>query len=437
MEKTLRTFSLSHFSRLALLLFSVMIMSVGVSWGQSTETATSTTMSANLSYQDLESGKPIQYKNSSSNSYSQPIRIYANNTFTINATEGAEQIIEISIVANNSSYATATGNATWTASGTGNCSASTSVDGQNITVTISGTAKTITCKPSAQIRWDQLSVTYITSGPTTYTIHYECDGASSCPSDVTGITAGTEVYLANAPTRSHYTFEGWKNGQITYNAGDPFSVNSNATFTAQWVSDGTGGDGSICFSNQTSCIAINNTSITGNDDLNNTWTITTSGTSSFTPNSSYYQVGSGNAPATNITFTTSFDEIVNITDFSAKFGGFNATAGTIILKVDNTNIGSGSFDAGNDVTITNTEAAEGTTLTVIVTPTSGGVKCYNISYSYETTAPNPAVTTIITIDATNLTNTDVYTSTTAGSLEPPSLGLQATLALPPLMLTEL
>lgn len=261
---------------------------------------------------------------------------------------------------------------------------------------------------------DDITLTYLVSG--TCTVTYDCNGGESgCPTNVSDIEPGTSITLAAAPTKPHYNFIGWKNGETTYNAGEPYTVNSNVTFTAQWESDGTLGEGSICFSSQSSCTAINSTSVTGEDNLDNTWTITTVGTNSFTSNSGYYQVGSGNYPATSITFTTTLPEEVNVTDFSATFGGFSATRATITIKVDNTTVGTGSLNGGSDVTVSSSSAQIGTTLTVIVTPTAGGVKCYNISYAYET-IDNPTVATTTTINVPQNFNNNIYQSTTAGTL---------------------
>ncbi|MGM9678576.1 MAG: chitobiase/beta-hexosaminidase C-terminal domain-containing protein [Bacteroidaceae bacterium] len=131
---------------------------------------------------------------------------------------------------------------------------------------------------------------------------------------------------------------------------------------------------------------IDKASVTANDDLGNRWTITTVGTTSFTPQPTYYQVGSSKKPATSITFTATLPSEVNVTSFSAKFGGFSGTAGTINLKVGDTEVGSGSLNAANDVAVNNTTAAVGNTLTITVTGIAKGVKVYNISYTYEAAA---------------------------------------------------
>lgn len=137
--------------------------------------------------------------------------------------------------------------------------------------------------------------------------------------------------------------------------------------------------GTITFG--TNDVKINAASVEGDDDLGNSWTITTVGTTSFTTNAAYYQVGSSNKPATSITFTTTLPESSTIKSMSAKFGGFTGTAGTVTLKVGSTSVGSGSLNAANDVTVNSTSSATGTVLTVTLTGIAKGVKVYNISYT--------------------------------------------------------
>ena len=147
----------------------------------------------------------------------------------------------------------------------------------------------------------------------------------------------------------------------------------------------TSGTGTITFGNGSNgTISINKTSVTGIDNLENTWTITTEGTTSFTPNSNYSQVGSGSKPATSITFTMTLPTAATISAFEAKFGGFNNTAGIITLKVDETTYGTGALNGTNDVIVSCLPMVSGTVLTVTVTEIAKGVKCYYISYTLGT-----------------------------------------------------
>ncbi len=128
-------------------------------------------------------------------------------------------------------------------------------------------------------------------------------------------------------------------------------------------------------------VKIDAANVTGDDNLGNTWSIVTEGTSSYTSNTAYYQVGSSGDPATSITFTTTLPENRFVTGFSAKFGGFNGSAGGVTLKIGETTVGTGSLNGSSDVTVTNNNTASGNVLTVTVTDIDKGVKCYYISYT--------------------------------------------------------
>lgn len=133
----------------------------------------------------------------------------------------------------------------------------------------------------------------------------------------------------------------------------------------------------------TNNVKIDKASVTAADDQGNSWKITTVGTTSFSQQPAYSQVGKKKESAKTITFTTTLSKDVKVTSLSAKFGGFNGTAGTIKLSVGSTEIGTGSLSETKDVTVTSTSEASGTQLTVTVTNIAKGVKCYNITYTYE------------------------------------------------------
>ena len=144
--------------------------------------------------------------------------------------------------------------------------------------------------------------------------------------------------------------------------------------------------GTIEFGN--SGTKINAASVSGSDSQGNTWKIVTEGTSSYTQNAGYSQVGKSTEPATSITFGVKLPRTVKITSFSAKFGGFNSTAGSVTLKVTNiststtTSVGTGSLSGTSDVTVSSSSEATGDSLTVTVTSIDKGVKCYYVSYTY-------------------------------------------------------
>ncbi len=153
----------------------------------------------------------------------------------------------------------------------------------------------------------------------------------------------------------------------------------------------------------TNNVKIDKASVTAADDQGNSWKITTVGTTSFSQQPMYSQVGKKKESAKTITFTTTLSKDVKVTSLSAKFGGFNGTAGTIKLSVGSTEIGTGSLSETKDVTVTSTSEASGTQLTVTVENIAKGVKCYNISYTYtESSEPQKKVTSLaITGEPTN------------------------------------
>ncbi len=172
--------------------------------------------------------------------------------------------------------------------------------------------------------------------------------------------------------------------------------------------------GSMTFG--TDNVKINAASVTANDTQGNSWTITTVGTTSFTQNAAYSQVGSSKKPATSITFVGTLSESVNITNFSANFGGNSGTAGTITLKVDGVAVGTGSLNASNDVTVESTPNVIGNELTIEVTGIAKGVKCYNLSYTYQTSSPT------ITLSTTELSGFSYFVE--QGQSEPKNFTLK-------------
>lgn len=181
-----------------------------------------------------------------------------------------------------------------------------------------------------------------------------------------------------------------------------YSKKSNAPAApAHWGGSSAWGEtktGTIKFG--TNDFKISKVDVTGNDDLSNSWRVVTVGTTSFTQQPNYSQVGSSDKPAKSITFTMTLPSDVKFTTFSAKFGGFKGTAGNISLTVDDTKVGSGSLSAKNDVVVDGElkTATTGKELKVSVTGIAKGVKCYNITYTYEdSSTPQPSEVALPTL----------------------------------------
>ena len=57
------------------------------------------------------------------------------------------------------------------------------------------------------------------------------------------------------------------------------------------------------------------------------------------------------------------------------FGGFKDTKGNVSLKVGGSEVGTGSLNGTNDVTVNSIATAAGNTVTVSITNIAKGVKC--------------------------------------------------------------
>ena len=142
------------------------------------------------------------------------------------------------------------------------------------------------------------------------------------------------------------------------------------------------GDVAITFGTKNT--QINATSVTCKDAMNTSWTIATVGTTSFTQQPTYSQVGSGSKPATSITMTGTAAKAMDITTISVKMGGFKETAGTVTIKVNDATYATGSLNTTSDVTISGNTAVSldvDQTIVISVTGISKGVKIYNITYT--------------------------------------------------------
>ena len=156
-------------------------------------------------------------------------------------------------------------------------------------------------------------------------------------------------------------------------------------------------NGTIQFGSGTGRVNVNDTSIDGSDSLSHIWNITTSGTSSFTANPSYSQIGSAKNPASSITFMMNLSEVVTFSNVSASFGGNSDSAADVTIRVGSTTIGTGSVPSSNDVVVSSTSSASGSSLVVALTNIAKGIKAYSISYTYTgsgSSTPTPTVSSV-------------------------------------------
>lgn len=159
-------------------------------------------------------------------------------------------------------------------------------------------------------------------------------------------------------------------------------------------------EGLIQFGNSSGRLNVNGTNVTGTDNLGNNWTVSTSGTTSFTPSSTYAQIGSGTKPASTIEFKMTLPNNATFSHVSASLGGFNNSGATVTIKVNNTVIGSGNVNGTNDITVSNNKTGVGTTLSITLKDIARGIKAYAIEYAY-TLGGTITPPTLINVSATS------------------------------------
>lgn len=152
-----------------------------------------------------------------------------------------------------------------------------------------------------------------------------------------------------------------------------------------------------------SLIKIDSANVSFKDSLQNSWTVVTTGTTSFTTDSSQHQqIGSKKNPAKSISFNGILDAKSSIQSFSIKVGGFSNTAGNISIKVDGTEVAIGSLNGENDVVVSIDKAVVGKTITIDFDGIARGVKIYSIEYAI-TPYNDPAKPEVDAFVAANIT----------------------------------
>ncbi|MGM9880879.1 MAG: hypothetical protein ACI318_06445 [Bacilli bacterium] len=131
-------------------------------------------------------------------------------------------------------------------------------------------------------------------------------------------------------------------------------------------------------------VSINSADFIATDKDGNNWTIKTEGTTSFTEEEAYSHVGSSKKPATSIIFTCTLPDEVMITSCKIKLGGFSGTAGNVLIKFGDTEVGTGSLNETDDVTVPSKKPAASNDITISITGIKKGVKVYWIDYEYAT-----------------------------------------------------
>ncbi len=207
--------------------------------------------------------------------------------------------------------------------------------------------------------------------------------------------AGT--YHLPSATKAGSEFAGWSDGTTTYQANDEYTVSDDVDFTAQWNVITTG---TIVFGNNGT--KINAASVTGDDSMGHTWTITTEGTTSFTQSTEYSQIGSNSNPASKITFSMTLSEEVTFTSVSAKFVGSSGSShASIQLKIGDDAVAYGEYTGANQAIVSSPNIAAGTSLTITILGITGGVRCFYINYTIDATT-DPIIEAPSVVDLSSL-----------------------------------
>ncbi|MBR4468407.1 MAG: chitobiase/beta-hexosaminidase C-terminal domain-containing protein [Bacteroidales bacterium] len=212
----------------ALALLVGLTIPMGV-WGQTSVTWPGTTALPGTAT-PVANDQNVTIMVSSTNTYSNPIRIYANTTVTINANNGA-------IITSVAYEASSTGNyVTVAQNATVSPEVTPSVNGKIVTWTYDESANVtaFTFTPSAQTRSNGITITYITSGstPTCATPTFSPVAGTYTQAQSVSISCATEgatIYYTtngNDPTTNSTVYV------------DPISVSSNMTIKAMAVKSG-------------------------------------------------------------------------------------------------------------------------------------------------------------------------------------------------------
>ena len=236
-------------------------------------------------------------------------------------------------------------------------------------------------------------VTYTTGGGSTYTVTYNCNGGTSgCPTEnPSGLSSGDHITLADAPTKTGHTFNGWNDGTTTYAAGDDYTVTGSVTMTAQWTVN----------THTINLPAANTYGTYGMGSLTNPVAYGTTVNLTYTPASGYENYAAtwsvDDEPISGNSFTMPDEDVtvtVSVAEITESNFIFNTDAGLQALGITKPSSGNGTnLDANHDYTIgqvtmnvthgsTNTRVWNSSGKTDLRVYASGGSLTFSVSSPY-------------------------------------------------------
>ena len=210
--------------QLKTLLVALLVMTgAGNAWGE--QAVLPNTQALTTSFANVGNDPNIQIKTSSANDYTNPLRIYANNTITIKAAEGYVINSVIYEASSTGNYVTNAQNATV------NPKVTPTVSGKNVTWTLNN-ATEFTFKPSAQTRANSIKINYSASSSSCKTPTFSpAAGTYTSAQDVTISTETTEATI-------YYTTDGTDPTTSSSVYSTPISVSATTTIKAMAAKKG-------------------------------------------------------------------------------------------------------------------------------------------------------------------------------------------------------
>lgn len=163
---------------------------------------------------------------------------------------------------------------------------------------------------------------------------------------------------------------------------------------------------------QTGTIVFDGNCTMMKDNLGNLWSSMTDGDFGISNDGSCYKTTN----SSYLTLTHNFNRETDVRSVSIVLAGATTpSSGTVALRVNTTDIGTGSFSGTNQVTVSSTDSHADSYLTIQITSIKGFVKVYSITYSYDDGNPSTYTRSNLTPGALGTICLPYATSSTSGA----------------------